>query len=329
MKKPKIYVHRLGSWYKLYMNMENEELLESFSEVVNERDREEPLTPSELIEKMKGSEAILSLNGIGAENEISYEILKAVGTVKFISVSHWWGQFPDVPKDSGISVVEGSNANTIAVAEWVISAALMGVRKIQDFDRSLKRGSLWAEPRRTVGMLAGKKVGLVGLGRIGSYVSKYFKALGTDVIVYDKYCPKSRAEELGVRLVSLEETFKADIVSLHLPVTNETKGMLGEKHFGLIKNGAVFINSARASLYDEQALIAELKKKRFSAYLDVFSIEPLPPGHPFRSMDNVTITPHIAGDNKEMFLRCGREAILTLKDYFEGKVKKKNIKPER
>ena len=95
--------------------------------------------------------------------------------------------------------------------------------------------------------------------------------------------------------------------------------MLGSREFALIKDGAVFVNSARAALYDEDALITELKNGRFSAYLDVFATEQLPLDHPFRTLDNVTITPHIAGDNAAMFARCGREAIITLKDFFDGK----------
>jgi len=319
MEKPKIYVHRMGSWYSLYMDRANEELLASFSEPVNERDRETPFTRGELVSRMKGCSAILSLNGTGAEEEITYETLKAVNTIKIISISHWWGQFTDVPAGSGITVIEGSNANTVAVAEWVLACALSGVRKIETFSRRLKNGSEWGEPRRDAGMLAGSVAGIIGLGRIGSQVSKYFKAMGAEVIVFDKYCTPSRARELGVKLVTLEEALKADVVSLHLPVTDETKGLLGSRHFAMIKDGAVFINSARAALYDEEALVQELKKKRFAAYLDVFENEPLPIAHPFRTMENVTITPHIAGDNKQMFLRCGREAIISLKDYFEGR----------
>lgn len=95
--------------------------------------------------------------------------------------------------------------------------------------------------------------------------------------------------------------------------------MPGAREFALIKDGAVFVNSARAALYNEEALVVELQKKRFSAFIDVFAEEPLPLNHSFRSMDNVFITPHIAGDNKAMFLCCGREAIQSLKEYFDGK----------
>ncbi len=317
MPKPKVYVHRLGEWYDLYMNRENEAALRSFADVVSEGGRDTALAPEKLIERMKGCSAILSLNGIGFD-EITPEVLKAVGTVKVVSISHFWGQ--SLPKELGIKVVEGSHANTVAVAEWTVAAALMGVRKIHLFDRSLKGGSPWAEPRRQVGLLCASTVGLIGLGRIGWYVAHYFNALGARVIAYDKYWTKEQAKKLGVTLVSLDELLKtADVVSLHLPVTKETTGLLGAGEFSLIKDGAVFINSARAALCDEKALVAELRKNRFAAFLDVFAVEPMVADHPFRSMGNVVITPHIAGDNGTMFVRCGREAIQTLKDYFDGK----------
>lgn len=317
MPKPRVYVHRLDSWYPRYMDEENEALLASFAEVVSEGDRATPLDADELIARMAGCRAILSLNGTGT-GEITTEVLKAVGTVEVICISHWWEQLVGPAQEAGIQFTEGSNANTVAVAEWTVAAALMGIRRLHTFDRALKAGSPWAEPRRHAGMLCESTVGLVGLGRIGWYVAHYFTALGASVIAHDK--DRAKAAELGLPLVDLDELMAtADVISLHLPVTADTTGLLGAREFSLIKDGAVLINSARAALYDEAALVAELGKNRFTAYLDVFSSEPLPLDHPFRGMDNVIITPHIAGDNAVMFRRCGREAIQTLQDYFDGK----------
>ena len=140
------------------------------------------------------------------------------------------------------------------------------------------------------------------------------------MISYDPYWTQARAEELGVVLVSLDDLLReSNVVSLHLPVTPETTAMFGAREFSLVRDGAVFVNSARSALYDEPALIAELKAGRFTACIDVFDKEPLPLDHPFRAMEQVMITPHIAGDNNAMCLRCGREAIATLKAYFDGK----------
>lgn len=319
MAKPKVYVHRLGDWYNLYMDEQNEALLASFAEVASEGARTEPMTERELICRMSGAHALLSLNGMGC-SEITANVLRTVGTVEMICISHWWEQLKDVADELGIPFVEGSNTNTVAVAEWVIASALMGVRQIARFDALMKSGSLWCEPRRSVGLLCEKTVGLVAFGRIGRYAAHYFKALGASVQVADAELTPADAKSFGVKLVSMEQVFaSSDVISLHLPVLPTTRGIIGARHFASIKDGAVFINSARAAVYDEPALVEELKKNRFTAYLDVFSQEPLPLDHPFRSMANVTITPHLAGDNIEMFRRCGREAILTLKDYFEGR----------
>jgi len=317
--RPRVYIHRMGPWYHLYMNAASEAALRSFADVVSDGPGEAELTSEQLVQRLRGCSAILSLGG-GGSHEITAEVLKAAGTVKLICIAHWCEQLAGAAAEAGITVTEGSNANTVAVAEWTLAAALMGIRKLHVFDRAMKSGSPWGEPRRSVGMLCGSKVGIVGLGRVGAYCARYFAMLGAEVIAHDPYWTQDRADSLGVTLVPLEELMKtADVISLHLPVTSETRGMLGAGHFEWIKDGAIFINSARAALYDESALLAELRKKRFAAFLDVFAEEPLRDDHPFRTMENVTITPHLAGDNAAMFLRCGAEAIETLRDWSAGK----------
>jgi phosphoglycerate dehydrogenase-like enzyme len=314
--KPRVYIHRTSpAFHKFYMSDDTEALLLSFADVVSDGERDTPLSEAEQVERMRGCSAILSLRG-GAP-EITAEVMKAVGTIKIVCIAHWCEQLAESAKACGITVTEGSNANTVAVAEWTLTAALMGIRKLNAFDKALNNQSSWAEPRLSVGMLSGSTVGLVGLGRIGWYCANLFRTLGARVIAHDKYWTKERGDELGVTLVTIGDLMQsADVISLHLPVTAETKGLLSASDFALIKDGAVFINSARAALYDEEALVAELQKNRFSAFLDVFSEEPLPLDHPFRSMDNVLITPHIAGDNAVMYQRCGCEAVETLRDYF-------------
>lgn len=321
MKKPKVYVHRLADWYSLYMNEDSENELSSFCEVVTEGGRDTPVSEDELVERMQGCEAILSLNGVGTE-EITQSVLERVGTIRLIVISHWWNQFENLDlKALGIRVVEGSNANTVAVVEWTLAAALMGVRRLTDFDAKMKGGSYWCEPRRgSAGMLYGKRIGLVGLGRIGRYCAKLFRIMGAKVFAYDKYFLAEEAEKLGITMVSLDQVFEnMEIISLHLPVTPETTGIIKREHFQKIPEGTIFINSARAALYREEDLVEALKKKKFFAYLDVYSEEPLPVAHPLRTMDNVFLTPHIAGDNVDMFRLCGKQAIDTLRDYFGGK----------
>ncbi len=319
--RPHIYIQRVGEWYPLYMDPENEAGLRAFATVASRGDRREPLSAEDLIRDLQGVDGILSLNGLGAP-EITTEVLRATGTVKVSVIAHWWhgGHTPAraMWQAAGVEVVDASDATTEAVVEWVVGAVLMGVRRLVEYDRALKTGSLWAEPRRRdAGLLAESVVGLVGVGRVGRVVARRLQPFGSTLIGYDAYLSEEEARALGVRLAGLEDLLRtADVVSLHLPVTDETRGMLGARELGWIKDGATLINSARAALLDEEALVAELRKGRFRAFLDVFHEEPLPLEHPFRSLDNCFITPHIAGDTKGMFLRCGRLAIARLREYF-------------
>jgi phosphoglycerate dehydrogenase-like enzyme len=322
--KPHVYVQRVGEWYPLYMDATNEALLRAFATVTSAGDRTEPLSPDELIRDLRGVDGILSLNGIGAA-EITTAVLDAVGTVQVAVIAHWFhgGHVPATAqwRAAGVEVIDASDAVTDAVAEWVVGAAIMGVRRLVEFDRALKAGSPWAEPgRRDAGLLAESVVGLVGVGRVGRVVARHLRGFGATVIGYDAYLPEEEARALGVRLAPLEEVLgTADVVSLHLPVTDETRGLLGVRELGWIKDGAVFINSARAAVLDNDALVAELRKGRFRAFLDVFPEEPLPLDDPLRALDNVFITPHIAGDTARMFRHAGHIAIERLRQYFAAR----------
>ncbi|MDF3056537.1 MAG: hypothetical protein K0R17_752 [Rariglobus sp.] len=317
--KPKVYIHRIGPKYSLYMNEKNEADLSSFAEVVNDGPTVEERSRESIVARLQGCSAILSLAG-GWSAEITGDVLKTVGTVKAICIAHWGEQFVEAAKEANVPLTEGSNANTVAVAEWTLTAATMGIRKLHTFDKAMKSGSQWGENRLDLGLVCESTIGLVGLGRIGAHCARMFTGLGAKVIAYDPYWTQEQADKAGATLVSMEELLRtADVISLHLPVTPQTTGMFGAKEFAKIKDGAVFINSARAALTDENALIVELKTKRFSAFLDVFAEEPAPMDHPFRSMENVVITPHFAGDNKAMLLRCGRQSVETLRIFFKGK----------
>lgn len=323
MGKPHIYIHRVGEWYSLYLNPENEARLRAFATVTSRGERAEPLSRQEIIRDLAGVDGILSLNGLGA-TEITTEALNATGTVKVAAIAHWWhgGHVPATAmwRAAGVEVIDASDAVTDAVAEWTIGVAIAGVRRLVEFDRALKAGDPWAEPRRDAGLLAESAAGLVGVGRVGRAVARHFRHFEATVIAYDPFPSDREAQALGVRVVSLEELLRsADIVSLHMAVTDATRGMLGARELALIKDGAVFINSARAALIDHAALLAELQKGRFRAYLDVFPEEPLPLDDPLRSLDNVFITPHVAGDTAGMFRRCGRVAIERLRRYFAGR----------
>ena len=318
MQRQRIYIHRHGPRYRLYMDDANLAELASFADLVCDGDRTDAMTAEELVGRIRGCSAILSFGG-GGSHEITPEVLRGTGSVRAICIAHWCGQLVDTAAAAGVPAIEGSNANTVAVAELTLAAALMGIRQPHVFDRRMKAGSSWGEPRMGVGMLKGSVVGLVGLGRIGRYLAQLLRLMGAKVIAYDIGFSPEQANQLGIALVPLDELLRtSDVVSLHLPVTDQTRGLLGQREFALLRDGCVFINSARAEIYDEPALVRELRSGRFSAFLDVFALEPLPLEHPFRRLDNVVLTPHLAGDNLAMCRRCGSEAIATLRDHFAG-----------
>jgi phosphoglycerate dehydrogenase-like enzyme len=319
--KPHIYIHRAGDWYSLYMNAENEIALRTFADVTSAGTRTEPVPPEEMIGQLQGVDGILSLNGLGSQ-EITTEVLQSVGAVKVAAVSHWWHTNHNPARAmwqaAGVEVIDASDPCTAAVVEWVVGTAIMALRRLTDFNHALKSGSLWAEPGRRNALLVGEAViGLIGVGRIGRIVSQHFRSFGATVIAYDPFLSEEDAQTLGIRKASLEEALRtADVISMHMAVTDVTRKMLGAREFGWIKDGAIFINSARSALLDTEAIVVELRKGRFRAYLDVYDTEPLPLDDPLRSLDNAFLTPHIAGDTTGMFLRCGANAIERLREYF-------------
>jgi len=300
------------------MDEENEEFLSSFAEVINHGDLPEPLPPDELADVLTGVRGILSLNGSCA-GEITPQVLEKAGTVEVISVAHWWGQYNDLAPawdEMGVSVLDASDACSEAVAEWTLGAMIAGLRKFDEFDRRLKAGEQWPD-YRAAGQLSGSTVGLVGLGRVGRIVLEFLEPFDVQVLVCDPYLSQDEAEFLMVELVELDTLLsEADVVSLHAAVTPETRGMIGARELALIRDGALFVNSARAALVDGEAFRAELAKGRFRAYLDVFEPEPPPEDDVLRKLDNVVLTPHVAGTTPAMFLRCGHAAIEALGEYF-------------
>ncbi len=320
MSSPHIYIHRLqGCPYDWYMDEQNEALLASFADVTNDGREPKPVPADEMTGRLQGVTGILSLNGSGAR-DVTKEAVQAAGTVKVAVISHWWhGSHNDASEAwqaAGVEVIDESDACNEAVAEWTIGAAIAGLFQFAHFDREMKSGVEWPD-KSVARQLNGSTFGLVSLGRVGRIVAEYLRPFDVRVIAYDPYVDADDAQQLGVELVDLETLLHtADVVSLHAPVLPETTAMLGAKELGLIRDGALLINSARAALLDGDAFRAEMAKKRFTAYLDVYDPEPPPVDEPLRSLDNVVMTPHIAGSTPMMFLRCGRRAIERLQAYF-------------
>ncbi len=199
-----------------------------------------------------------------------------------------------------------------AVCEFVIAHVFNFLRHPTELDAGMKAREPWLSLRsRLLGRLLGEQtVGLAGAGYIGRMLINQLKPFHPRILMYDPYLSKGDADKLGVELVDLDTLFsESDIISLHVPSLPETRHMIGKAQFDRLKDGSLFINTARGALVDEPALVDALKGERFTAVLDVYETEPLPEGSPLRGLKNAILAPHAAGHTHETYLRQGRTAV--------------------
>ncbi len=224
--------------------------------------------------------------------------------------------------ERGIIVVNAPESSSISVAEHTMGLMLALARRIPQADRSVRRGE-W-ERQRFIGVeLAGKVLGIIGLGRIGRQVAKRARAFEMEVIAFDPYISEEVAEELGVELVEdLDELLRrADVVTIHVPLTEETRGMIGERELKLMKESAFLINCARGEVVDEEALVRALKEGWIAgAALDVFAEEPPGEDHPLYELDNVVLTPHIGGSTSEAQRAAGLIVAREIERVLKGEI---------
>jgi D-3-phosphoglycerate dehydrogenase len=206
----------------------------------------------------------------------------------------------DAASERGIPVLTAPAGNTISAAELTMALLLAVARKVPAADRSMKAGE-WDKKSFNGFELYGKTLGLVGAGRIGGQVAKRARAFGMSVLVYDPYLGIERARELDVELASLEDVIrKSDVISVHVPLTDATAGLIGPAQFAMMKPSALLLNVARGGVVDEAALLTALQEKKLAgAALDVYESEPLPKDSPLRTLPNVVMTPHLGASTAE------------------------------
>ncbi len=225
----------------------------------------------------------------------------------------------DAATDNGILVTNVPGFCTHEVADHTMALLLALSRKLFVMYNMAKSGRMNARSKVRLERLAGKKLGLVGFGYIARAVAKRAKAFELLVYAYDPYVTQEIMQAEGVKPLSLTELVRTcDIVSLHAPVIPETKEMVGARHFQIMKEGALFINTARAWVVDQAAMMDELKTGRIRAVLDVFDQEPLPPDDALRDLDNVLLTPHVSGFTTESRLRLVEAIADDMVRFFAG-----------
>jgi D-3-phosphoglycerate dehydrogenase / 2-oxoglutarate reductase len=202
--------------------------------------------------------------------------------------------------EHGVAVLNAPSGNTISAAELTFALILACVRRIPSADRSMKAGE-WDRRTFTGTELYGKVLGLVGAGRIGGEVARRARAFDMRIIAYDPYLSPERAEALEVELCPLADVLeRADVISLHVPLTDSTKGLIGAGQLARMKPGSVIVNAARGGVIDEAALADALRSGHIGgAGLDVYAEEPLPADHPLRGVASAVLTPHLGAATEE------------------------------
>jgi phosphoglycerate dehydrogenase-like enzyme len=220
-------------------------------------------------------------------------VLERLPNLKLIVTTGMWNKSIDVDaaQERGITVC-GTGTPATATAELTWGLILAVLRHIPDEHAAVRVGG-W---QHTIGGdLAGARLGVVGLGRLGSQVAKVGQAFGMDVVAWSQNLTDERAAEHGVRRVEREELFRtSDVVTVHLLWSRRTRGLIGADDFTLMKPTAVFINTSRGPIVQEQALIDALRNGTIAgAGLDVYDQEPLPADHPIRTLPRTVLTPHL------------------------------------
>jgi len=274
-------------------------------------------TQEELIERIKEAEVVINIR---AYTHLNAEVLASCRNLRLISI---WGTGTDnvdleSAREQGITVTNTPGANALSVAEHTIAILLSLARQIPLLDREVRLGN-W--PRVEMVQLSGKILGLLGLGAIGRYVARMGKGLGMEVIAWTFHPSPERAKESGVRFVSKEELLQSsDVVSLHLRLTDETRGFFKRGDFDLMKPTAFFVNTARAGLIEPGELYEALRTKKIAgAALDAYDQEPLPPKHPLTTLPNVVFTPHNSGLTPEAVINGLMMAVESVEAFLAGR----------
>lgn len=225
-------------------------------------------------------------------------------------------------KNLGLPVLYTPYANCESVAEHTLALIYSLTKRINLLDQEIKINQNWPKLKFTLSELKNKCIGIIGMGRIGRRVIQLLAPLDMQVIVYDPFVSK-RVFPKGVKQVNhLKELMKmSDIISIHCPLNRDTEALLGKEELSSMKPSAYLINTARGGIIDEMALVELLQNGVIAgAALDTFTQEPISPDNPLLKMENVILTPHVAGTTEESFFRMGNTAIELAFKVLEGKL---------
>lgn len=247
------------------------------------------------------------------------DVIERLPRLRFFNMTGRRARGLDAMVRQGITVsITGGGEAGEDTAEHALALMLAAVRRIPEGDASIRSGA-FQEGVEPGFRLAGKTLGILGLGLIGARVARYAQAMGMNVIAWSRSLTPEKAAAEGIDAVSQAELFeRSDVVSIHLVLSDETRGIVGAAEIGRMRDGAILVNTSRASLVDEAALLEALRQRRIQAALDVFSEEPLPREHPLRRAPNAVLTPHVGYGTREAYELFYRNSVENALAFLNG-----------
>jgi D-3-phosphoglycerate dehydrogenase len=284
------------------------------------------LSEEELLEVIKDVDGII----VGAD-KIDRKIIENCRKLKIIAKHGVGIDNIDLKAatDNNIVVTSAPHTNAESVADFTIGLILSVARHIPQAHFSTKHGK-WEAPRFIGNEVYGKTIGIIGLGEIGYRVARRAMGFSMQILAYDPYISFEKAKETSARVVDLETLLReSDFVTLHVPLTDETRGMIGKKELHLMKKTAYLINMSRGTVVDENSLYDALKEGKITgAAIDVYSREPPSKDFPLFELDNVVVTPHIAAYTREAMSRMDETVAEDIVKFFKGEEPKHIANPE-
>jgi D-3-phosphoglycerate dehydrogenase len=282
---------------------------------------------AELIRRIGDATAAINIR---AHARFSEGVFAACPKLKIVSV---WGTGTDnidlnAAGMRGITVCNTPGINAFAVAEHALTLMLTTARKVVTLDGEMRKGK-W--PREMLTQCLGKTLGVFGMGAIGGRLATIAKGIGMNVLGWSALGDEARIRETGATPASKEEILaRADVVSLHVRLSSETRNFLGRKELAMMKPTAILVNTGRGALVDREALLAALRERRImGAGLDVFHQEPLAPDDPILSLPTVVVSPHNAGQTPEVIRDGLLAAVANIEHYLQGKPGNLVVSPGR
>jgi len=256
------------------------------------------LAPADLVIELANRDGLI----VRSETKVTAEVLNGASTLRVIGRAGVGVDNIDVAAATarGIIVMNAPDGNTITTAEHTIALLVALARNVPQANNSVKAAQ-WERKRFVGAELRGKTLGIVGLGRIGRAVAQRASALGMNIVAYDPFIAADQTHDVEIQIAPLDEVLaRADFLTVHTPLTNETHGIINASAFAKMKTGARVINCARGGLIDERALCDAITSGKIAgAALDVFEQEPPPADHPLLAFDQVIVTPHLGASTTE------------------------------